>query len=57
MPAILDEGDRLALWLNPTSELKHLRGLLGPAPDDLLEMRPASPLVNHVKNDSPEMLP
>ena len=53
MPAILDEGDSLSLWLNPTAELKDLRGLLRPAPDDLLEMRPVSPLVNSVKNDGP----
>ena len=56
MPAILDEGDDLALWLNPTSELKDLRGLLAPAPEDLLEMWPVSQLVNSVKNDGPELL-
>jgi len=30
--------------------------LLIPAPDDLLLMRPASSLVNNVKNDGPELL-
>jgi putative SOS response-associated peptidase YedK len=56
MPAILDDGDSLSLWLNPTSQLKDLRGLLNPVPDDVLEMRPASPLVNSVKNDGPELI-
>ena len=56
MPAILDEADSLSLWLNPTSGLKDLRGLLGPAPDDLLETRPASPLVISIKNEGPELV-
>src|SRR5580700_8008189 len=56
MPAILDEGDSLSLWLNPASEVRDLRGLLAPAPADLLETRPVSPLVNSVKNDSPELI-
>jgi putative SOS response-associated peptidase YedK len=33
-----------------------LRRLLFPAPDGVLAMRPASPLVNSVKNDGPELL-
>ena len=56
MPAILDEGDDLSLWLNPTSELKDLRGLLAPAPEGLLEMRQVSTLVNSVKNEGPELV-
>jgi putative SOS response-associated peptidase YedK len=56
MPAILDEGDSLSLWLNPTSELKDLRGLLNSVPDNLLELRPVTTLVNSVKNDGPELL-
>jgi putative SOS response-associated peptidase YedK len=56
MPAILDEGDSLSLWLNPTAELKDLRGLLRPAPDDLLETRSVSSLVNSVKNEGPELV-
>jgi putative SOS response-associated peptidase YedK len=55
MPAIL-EGDDLALWLNPQSAASVLPGLLAPAREDLLESRPASPLVNSVKNDGPELL-
>ncbi len=55
MPAIL-EGDALALWLSPKSEMKDLPGLLAPASQDLLRLQPVSPLVNSVKNDSPELL-
>ena len=32
------------------------RLLLGLARDDLLKMRPVSPLVNSVKNDGPELM-
>ena len=37
---------------NPLS----LKRLLVPAPDDLLVIRPASPLVNNVKNEGPDLL-
>jgi putative SOS response-associated peptidase YedK len=33
-----------------------LKRLLVPAPDHLLVVRPASPLVNSVKNEGPELL-
>src|SRR6202167_6589603 len=56
MPVILDEAGA-ADWMNlrgpdPVS----LRRLLVPAPDALLLVRPASPLVNSVKNEGPELL-
>jgi putative SOS response-associated peptidase YedK len=56
MPVILDEAGA-ADWMNwrepdPIS----LKRLLVPAPDDLLVVRPASPLVNNVKNEGPELL-
>jgi putative SOS response-associated peptidase YedK len=35
---------------------KNLRSLLAPAPEEKLIITPASPLVNSVKNDSPELL-
>ena len=56
MPAILDE--RAAEdWMNPREEdPRSLKRLLAPAPDDLLLMQPASPLVNSVKNEGPELL-
>ena len=52
MPVILDETGA-ADWMNlrepgPLS----LKRLLVPAPDDLLLVRPASPLVNSVKNEA-----
>ncbi len=55
MPALLD-GDALALWLNPKTAERDLRGLLTPAPRDALEMGPVSTLVNSVKNEGPELL-
>ena len=56
MPVILDEAGA-ADWMNlrephPLS----LKRLLAPAPDDLLVVQPASPLVNSVKNEGPESL-
>lgn len=56
MPVVLDE--RAAEdWMNPREhDPQSLQRLLLPAPADLLEMRPASPLVNSVKNDGPELL-
>jgi putative SOS response-associated peptidase YedK len=55
MPAIL-EGDALALWLNPKTDAGDVRDLLAPAPDDVLELRKVSALVNRVNNDGPELL-
>jgi len=54
MPVILDEADA-ADWMNlrepnPLS----LKRLLVPAPDNLLVVRPVSPLVNSVKNEGPD---
>jgi len=56
MPVILDE--RAAEdWMNPReAEPLALKRLLIPARDDALVARPASPLVNSVKNDGPELL-
>jgi len=56
MLVILDEAGA-ADWMNlrephPLS----LKRLLAPAPDDLLVVRPASLLVNSVKNEGPELL-
>ena len=49
-------GHEVDDWHIDIDELKDLRGLLGPALEDLLLMRPASPLVNNVKNDGPELV-
>jgi putative SOS response-associated peptidase YedK len=56
MPVVLDERDAED-WMNPREQDPlSLKRLLAPAPNDLLAMRPASPLVNSVKNDGPELL-
>ena len=56
MPVILDE-DGAADWMNwREPDLLSLKRLLVPAPDDLLVVRPASPLVNSVKHEGPELL-
>ena len=56
MPVILDE--RAAEdWMNRTeARPEHLRSLLAPASEEKLVITPASPLVNSVKNDGPELL-
>jgi len=56
MPVILDEASADD-WMNPREpDPLTLKRLLVSAADDLLVMRPASPLVNNVKNDGPELL-
>jgi putative SOS response-associated peptidase YedK len=40
----------------PEPDPLSLKRLLVPAPDDLLVVRPASPLMNGVKNEGPEHL-
>ena len=56
MPVVLDEG-AAEDWMNPRErDPLSLKRLLVPAPHDLLAMRPASPLVNSVKNEGPELL-
>jgi len=56
MPVVLNE--RAAEdWMNPREQDPlSLKRLLVPASSDLLSVRPASPLVNSVKNDGPELL-
>jgi putative SOS response-associated peptidase YedK len=56
MPVVLDER-ATDDWMNPLErDLLSLKRLLVPAPDDALMASPASPLVNSVKNDGPELL-
>jgi putative SOS response-associated peptidase YedK len=56
MPVILDEAGADD-WMNGRErDPLSLKRLLAPAPDDLLVVRPASPLVNSVKNEGPELL-
>jgi putative SOS response-associated peptidase YedK len=56
MPVILCDRDADD-WMNPReADPLALKRILIPATDDLLEMRPASPLVNNVRNEGPELL-
>jgi putative SOS response-associated peptidase YedK len=56
MPVLPD--DRAANdWMNNLErDPRSLKRLLVPAPDDALMTSPASPSVNSVKNDGPELL-
>jgi putative SOS response-associated peptidase YedK len=53
MPAVLAPA-AWAIWLDPDATSDDLHQVIGPAPDELLEAVPVSPLVNSVKNDVPE---
>jgi putative SOS response-associated peptidase YedK len=56
MPVVLDPSE-LNEWMNPSpSDPNSLRALLRSAPDDWLVADKASPLVNSVRNDGPELL-
>jgi len=56
MPVILDE-EAWRLWLDPDIRDEGLlQSLLTPAPDDLLELRPASSLVNNANNEGSGLL-
>jgi putative SOS response-associated peptidase YedK len=56
MPVVLDPS-QLDEWMNPTpTDPNTLRVLLRAAPDDWFVAEKASPLVNSVKNDGPELL-
>lgn len=56
MPVVLPP-ETWDAWLDPSrTDPASLLALLGPAPDDLLTVRPASPLVNDVRNNGPALL-
>jgi putative SOS response-associated peptidase YedK len=55
MPVVMSEDDAAA-WVLEELGLEQMREMLRPCPAGLLELRPASPLVNDVKNDGPELL-
>lgn len=56
MPVIL-APDAWRTWADPeVRDEALLADLLKPAPDDLLELVPASPLVNNANNEGPELL-
>jgi putative SOS response-associated peptidase YedK len=55
MPVVLDES-QVDTWMNPATSEVLVRSFLRPAPDDWLVGDKASPLVNSVKHDGPELL-
>ena len=55
MPVVLGR-DAWPRWLDPTATAADLAKLLVPCPDDALQIRPASRLVNDPKNDGPQVL-
>ena len=55
MPVVLSDDDAAA-WVLEELGLEQMREMLRPCPAGILELRPASPLVNDVKNDGPELL-
>ena len=56
MPVVLPR-DTWALWLDPfVGDAGLLESLRAPAPDELLEVVPVSPLVNSPHNEGPELL-
>ena len=56
MPVILDRSS-WSDWLDPTlHDPLHAAALLGPAPDDAIELRAADPRVNNANNDGPDLL-
>jgi putative SOS response-associated peptidase YedK len=57
MPVILADTKAREDWINPQEPNPiSLKRLLIPAPDDLLQVRLASTLVNSVKNEGPDLL-
>jgi putative SOS response-associated peptidase YedK len=56
MPVVLPP-ERWEEWLDPMNDdVEALRGLMVPAPNDLLELYPISTKVNSVRNDGPELI-
>jgi putative SOS response-associated peptidase YedK len=54
MPLVLD--DDAAKWVLDELSLQQIAGFLKPCPDGWLPLAPASPLVNDVRNDGPELI-
>jgi putative SOS response-associated peptidase YedK len=55
MPVVLDDDDA-ATWVLEELALEQVRDFLRPCPAGWLRVAPASPLVNDVRNDGPELL-
>ena len=55
MPVVLDDDDA-ATWVLEELSLEQVAAFLKPCPDGWLRLKPASPLVNDVHNQGPELL-
>ncbi|HKA48407.1 MAG TPA: SOS response-associated peptidase [Candidatus Dormibacteraeota bacterium] len=55
MPVVLTDEDARA-WALEKLSLERLTAMMAPCPEGFLELRPASPLVNDVHNDGPNLL-
>ena len=55
MPVVLND-EEAATWVLEDMSLEQLRDLLTPCPQGWLRLAPASPLVNDVRNQGPELL-
>ena len=55
MPVVLAPDD-WSVWLDPAAPVPVVTGLLRPAPDDALAMRPVSQRVGVVVNDDPALM-
>ncbi len=56
MPVVLADPPGWEAWLDARLDGHAVSELLKPLPSSRLSMRPASPLVNSVRNDGPELL-
>ena len=55
MPVVLNDDDA-ATWVLEELSLEQVTRLMKPCPAGLLRLAPASPLVNDVRNDGPQLL-
>ena len=55
MPVVLSDEDARA-WALETLSVERLAAMLAPCPEGFLVLRPASALVNDVRNDGPDLL-
>ena len=55
MPVVLEPGT-WAEWLDPSTDMSVVEGLMAPAADGVLEAYPVSTQVNNVANDGPQLV-
>jgi putative SOS response-associated peptidase YedK len=56
MPVALASAEERAAWLDPSLDAAAATSLLGPLPDELTSVRPASTRVNAATHDAPDCL-